>query len=166
MGGVQILGDLFQQGRQTLHIQTKLNSYSTSFTLNLLNYFTHVISLLGDSFPGHNINRLTSMVCDARLREDVVLSAQAPGHVVPRDSPRAHPAFLRRVAIVVGAPRILGPSQEETGGVFLCPWKAEGSQCTLLPFDLSESSARREKEGLQGAWTAVLKRRTLIVPSR
>uniref|UniRef100_A0A452QNP7 Integrin subunit alpha 2b n=1 Tax=Ursus americanus TaxID=9643 RepID=A0A452QNP7_URSAM len=45
-----------------------------------------------------------------------------------------------RVAIVVGAPRTLGPSQEETGGVFLCPWKAEGSQCTLLPFDLNDET--------------------------
>lgn len=70
------------------------------------------------------------------------------------------------MAIVVGAPRTLGPSQEETGGVFLCPWKAEGSQCTLLPFDLSESSARRDKEGLPEAWTAWLQRPTLLVPSR
>ncbi|XP_004772590.1 integrin alpha-IIb isoform X2 [Mustela putorius furo] len=45
-----------------------------------------------------------------------------------------------RVAIVVGAPRTLGPSQEETGGVFLCPWKAEGTQCTMLPFDLNDET--------------------------
>ncbi|XP_048222306.1 integrin alpha-IIb isoform X2 [Perognathus longimembris pacificus] len=44
------------------------------------------------------------------------------------------------VAIVVGAPRTLGPSQEETGGVFLCPWKAEGGQCTSLPFDLRDET--------------------------
>ncbi|XP_069883973.1 integrin alpha-IIb isoform X2 [Dipodomys merriami] len=44
------------------------------------------------------------------------------------------------VAIVVGAPQTMGPSQEETGGVFLCPWKAEGGQCTLLPFDLRDES--------------------------
>ncbi|XP_034883181.1 integrin alpha-IIb [Mirounga leonina] len=45
-----------------------------------------------------------------------------------------------RVAIVAGAPRTLGPSQEETGGVFLCPWRAEGSQCTLLPFHLNDET--------------------------
>lgn len=65
------------------------------------------------------------------------------------------------MAIVVGAPRTLGRSQEETGGVFLCPWRAEGGQCTSLPFDLSESHARREKEGLEGAWTARLQPPTL-----
>lgn len=41
----------------------------------------------------------------------------------------------------------MGRSQEETGGVFLCPWRAEGGQCTSLPFDLSESHTRREREG-------------------
>ncbi|KAF4012681.1 hypothetical protein G4228_003986 [Cervus hanglu yarkandensis] len=40
------------------------------------------------------------------------------------------------VFVVVGAPRTLGRSEEETGGVFLCPWKAEGGQCSSLPFDL------------------------------
>lgn len=55
----------------------------------------------------------------------------------------AHSAFLRSVSIVVGAPRALSPSQEETGGVFLCPWKATGGNCTPLTFDLSESPARR-----------------------
>ncbi|XP_007455178.1 PREDICTED: integrin alpha-IIb [Lipotes vexillifer] len=44
------------------------------------------------------------------------------------------------VSIVVGAPRTLGRSQEETGGVFLCPWKAEGDQCTSLPFDLNDET--------------------------
>ncbi|KAL2764887.1 integrin alpha-IIb preproprotein, partial [Daubentonia madagascariensis] len=44
------------------------------------------------------------------------------------------------VAIVVGAPRTRGPSQEETGGVFLCPWRAEGGQCTSLLFDLSDET--------------------------
>uniref|UniRef100_A0A8C0QYZ0 Integrin subunit alpha 2b n=1 Tax=Canis lupus dingo TaxID=286419 RepID=A0A8C0QYZ0_CANLU len=45
-----------------------------------------------------------------------------------------------RVAFVVGAPRTLGRSQEETGGVFLCPWRAEGGQCTSLPFDLNDET--------------------------
>ncbi|XP_039702645.1 integrin alpha-IIb isoform X2 [Pteropus medius] len=44
------------------------------------------------------------------------------------------------MAIVVGAPRTLGRSQEETGGVFLCPWRAEGGQCTSLPFDLNDET--------------------------
>ncbi|XP_057571743.1 integrin alpha-IIb isoform X2 [Hippopotamus amphibius kiboko] len=44
------------------------------------------------------------------------------------------------VSIVVGAPRTLGRSQEETGGVFLCPWKAEGSQCISLTFDLNDET--------------------------
>nr|XP_025842677.1 integrin alpha-IIb [Vulpes vulpes] len=47
-----------------------------------------------------------------------------------------------RVAFVVGAPRTLGHSQEETGGVFLCPWRAEGGQCTSLPFDLNDETRR------------------------
>lgn len=53
----------------------------------------------------------------------------------------AHPAFLCSVSIVVGAPRALSTSQEETGGVFLCPWKATGGNCTSLSFDFSESPA-------------------------
>ncbi|XP_047702005.1 integrin alpha-IIb isoform X2 [Prionailurus viverrinus] len=44
------------------------------------------------------------------------------------------------VAIVVGAPRTRGRSQEETGGVFLCPWRTEGGQCTSLPFDLNDET--------------------------
>ncbi|XP_058417162.1 integrin alpha-IIb [Diceros bicornis minor] len=46
------------------------------------------------------------------------------------------------VSIVVGAPRTLGRSQEETGGVFLCPWKAKGGQCTSLPFDLNDETRK------------------------
>ncbi|XP_006833774.1 PREDICTED: integrin alpha-IIb [Chrysochloris asiatica] len=46
------------------------------------------------------------------------------------------------VAIVVGAPRTLGDNEEETGGVFLCPWRAEGGQCTSLPFDLRDETRR------------------------
>ncbi|CAO2645565.1 Integrin alpha-IIb [Lemmus lemmus] len=44
------------------------------------------------------------------------------------------------VSIVVGAPRALSASQEETGGVFLCPWKASGGNCTSLPFDLRDET--------------------------
>ncbi|XP_077020275.1 integrin alpha-IIb [Tamandua tetradactyla] len=44
------------------------------------------------------------------------------------------------VAIVVGAPRTLGRNLEETGGVFLCPWRAEGNQCTSLPFDFRDET--------------------------
>lgn len=90
-----------------------------------------------------------------------MLPAQAPGHGVPRNLLRVHAAFLRSVGIVVGAPRTVGRSSEETGGVFLCPWRAEGDQCNSLPFNLSESHARREREGLEGAWTARLQRPTL-----
>lgn len=57
----------------------------------------------------------------------------------------AHSAFLHSVSIVVGAPRALSASQNETGGVFLCPWKANRSDCTSLFFDLSESHAWRGK---------------------
>ncbi|XP_037665873.1 integrin alpha-IIb isoform X2 [Choloepus didactylus] len=46
------------------------------------------------------------------------------------------------VAIVVGAPRTLGHGLEETGGVFLCPWRAEGDQCTSLTFDLSDETRK------------------------
>ncbi|KAM7069126.1 integrin alpha-IIb [Molossus nigricans] len=46
------------------------------------------------------------------------------------------------VAIVVGAPRTLGRNQEETGGVFLCPWRAEGGQCSSLPFDLNDETRK------------------------
>ncbi|KAM5273386.1 LOW QUALITY PROTEIN: integrin alpha-IIb [Ctenodactylus gundi] len=42
------------------------------------------------------------------------------------------------VSIVVGAPRTLGPNQEETGGLFLCPWRVEGNWCTSLHFDLRD----------------------------
>ncbi|XP_054449198.1 integrin alpha-IIb [Pteronotus mesoamericanus] len=48
----------------------------------------------------------------------------------------------RSVTIVVGAPRTLGRSQEETGGVFLCPWKAEGGQCSPLSFDLNDETRK------------------------
>lgn len=95
-----------------------------------------------------------------------MLSAQVPGRVVPGNPRHTHPAFHRSVAIVVGAPRTRGRSQEETGGVFLCPWRTEGGQCTSLPFDLSESCSRRQREGLQGAWTAELQRPILLAPSR
>ncbi|XP_015995238.2 integrin alpha-IIb isoform X2 [Rousettus aegyptiacus] len=44
------------------------------------------------------------------------------------------------VGIVVGAPRTVGRSSEETGGVFLCPWRAEGDQCNSLPFNLSDEN--------------------------
>lgn len=57
----------------------------------------------------------------------------------------AHPACLHSVSIVVGAPRALSASQEETGGVFLCPWKASGGECTSLAFELSESPAWKGK---------------------
>ncbi|ELV11226.1 Integrin alpha-IIb [Tupaia chinensis] len=63
-----------------------------------------------------------------------------PGYGLRWNVARIQPAFLCSVAIVVGAPRTLGPSQEETGGVYLCPWKAEGGPCTLLPFDLSDET--------------------------
>ncbi|KAM4842872.1 integrin alpha-IIb [Thomomys bottae] len=53
------------------------------------------------------------------------------------------------VAIVVGAPRTLGPSQEETGGVFLCPWKAEGGQCTSLAFDLRDETQNGDSQTFQ-----------------
>uniref|UniRef100_A0A8C2SDQ8 Integrin alpha-2 domain-containing protein n=1 Tax=Capra hircus TaxID=9925 RepID=A0A8C2SDQ8_CAPHI len=46
----------------------------------------------------------------------------------------------RSVSVVVGAPRTLGRSEEETGGVFLCPWKAEGGQCISLPFNLYDET--------------------------
>ncbi|XP_041491976.1 integrin alpha-IIb [Microtus oregoni] len=44
------------------------------------------------------------------------------------------------VSIVVGAPRALSASQEETGGVFLCPWKATGGNCTSLSFDFRDET--------------------------
>lgn len=89
-----------------------------------------------------------------------MLPARALENAVRRNPRSAHLAFLCSVSIVVGAPRTLGRSQEETGGVFLCPWKAEGDQCTSLPFDLSESRTRREREGLQGERTAGLQHPT------
>lgn len=67
-----------------------------------------------------------------------------------------HAAFLRSVAIVVGAPRTLGRNQEEVGGVFTCPWRPEGGQCSPLSFEFGECQAMREKEGLEGTWTAEL----------
>lgn len=44
------------------------------------------------------------------------------------------------VSIVVGAPRALNASQEETGGVFLCPWKVDGGKCNSLLFDLRDET--------------------------
>lgn len=64
-----------------------------------------------------------------------------------RIAPRAHAAFPPSVAVAVGAPRAQGRGQEETGGVFLCPWRAEGAPCAPLLFDLSESRARRGRAG-------------------
>lgn len=95
-----------------------------------------------------------------------MLPAQAPGHGVPQNPPRVHVAFLRSVAIVVGAPRTLGRSQEETGGVFLCPWRADEGQCTSLPFNLSESHARREREGLGGGGQPGFSAPPFLAPSR
>ncbi|XP_051013818.1 integrin alpha-IIb [Acomys russatus] len=54
------------------------------------------------------------------------------------------------VSIVVGAPRALSESQVETGGVFLCPWKANGSECTSLLFDLKDET---QVTGLQSFQT-------------
>ncbi|XP_055476322.1 integrin alpha-IIb [Psammomys obesus] len=47
------------------------------------------------------------------------------------------------VSIVVGAPRALSASQNETGGVFLCPWKASGGNCTSLFFDLRDETQHK-----------------------
>ncbi|XP_046533560.1 integrin alpha-IIb isoform X2 [Equus quagga] len=68
------------------------------------------------------------------------------------------------VSIVVGAPRTLGRSQEEMGGAFLCPWKAQGGQCTSLSFDLSESRARKEREELEGACQPSFSAPSLLCP--
>lgn len=87
-------------------------------------------------------------------------TARALGHGVPWNPRRPHAAFLCSVAIVVGAPRTLGRNREETGGVFLCPWRAEGGQCSSLSFDLSESHAKRKREGLEGACMAGLQHPT------
>lgn len=46
------------------------------------------------------------------------------------------------VSIVVGAPRALNANQEETGGVFLCPWKANNGTCTSLLFDLRDETRK------------------------
>lgn len=72
----------------------------------------------------------------------------------------AHPAFLHSVSIVVGAPRALNSSQEETGGVFLCPWKDNGGKCNSLLFDLSESQAWRRKGVPRWKWIARLQSST------
>ncbi|KAK2506387.1 hypothetical protein MC885_020142 [Smutsia gigantea] len=53
------------------------------------------------------------------------------------------------VAIVVGAPRTLDQSREETGGVFLCPWRAEGGQCSSLPFDLNNEIRKTGSQTFQ-----------------
>uniref|UniRef100_F6V3C6 Integrin subunit alpha 2b n=1 Tax=Equus caballus TaxID=9796 RepID=F6V3C6_HORSE len=53
------------------------------------------------------------------------------------------------VSIVVGAPRTLGRSQEEMGGAFLCPWKAEGGQCTSLSFDLNDETRNTSSQIFQ-----------------
>ncbi|XP_016057513.1 PREDICTED: integrin alpha-IIb [Miniopterus natalensis] len=44
------------------------------------------------------------------------------------------------VAIAVGAPRTMGRDQDETGGVFLCPWRADGGDCSPLPFNLNDET--------------------------
>ncbi|XP_071460109.1 integrin alpha-IIb [Marmota flaviventris] len=54
-----------------------------------------------------------------------------------------------RVAIVVGAPRNLGPNQEETGGVFLCPWNAAGGQCSPLSFNFNDETRNIGSQTLQ-----------------
>lgn len=94
-----------------------------------------------------------------------MLPPQALGHEVPQNPRSAHSAFLCSVFVVVGAPRTLGRSEEETGGVFLCPWKAEGGQCSSLPFDLSESRTEKgrgyEESGQPGF--SIL---PLLLPSR
>ncbi|XP_036614055.1 integrin alpha-IIb [Trichosurus vulpecula] len=46
------------------------------------------------------------------------------------------------VGIVVGAPRAVSPQGEETGGVFLCPWAAQGSTCSPLTFDLKDQTSK------------------------
>uniref|UniRef100_A0A8C8SXX9 Integrin alpha-IIb n=1 Tax=Peromyscus maniculatus bairdii TaxID=230844 RepID=A0A8C8SXX9_PERMB len=53
------------------------------------------------------------------------------------------------VSIVVGAPRALSASQEETGGVFLCPWKASGGECTSLAFELRDETRHVGLQSLQ-----------------
>lgn len=53
------------------------------------------------------------------------------------------------VAIVVGAPRTLDQSRKETGGVFLCPWRAEGGQCSSLPFDLNDEIRKIDSQTFQ-----------------
>lgn len=68
------------------------------------------------------------------------------------------------VSIVVGAPRALSASQEETGGVFLCPWKANGGKCTSLTFDLSETPAWRGEEGQEEVDGGAPKRLPFLCP--
>lgn len=61
--------------------------------------------------------------------------------------PRIHGALTQLWRSVVhrgGAPRTLGRSEEETGGIFLCPLEAEGGQCISLPFN-PVSLAQEEK---------------------
>ncbi|KAM9597119.1 integrin alpha-IIb [Trichechus inunguis] len=53
------------------------------------------------------------------------------------------------VGIVVGAPRALDRSSEETGGVFLCRWRAEGGQCTSLPFNLKDDTQNMGSQTFQ-----------------
>lgn len=53
------------------------------------------------------------------------------------------------VSIVVGAPRALNASQAETGGVFLCPWKANGGECTSLQFDLKDETRHIGRQSFQ-----------------
>ncbi|KAM6163562.1 integrin alpha-IIb [Rhynchocyon petersi] len=53
------------------------------------------------------------------------------------------------VGFVVGAPRNLGRPQEETGGVFLCRWKAEGGQCTPLSLDLNDETQKEDSQTFQ-----------------
>ncbi|EDM06216.1 rCG33119 [Rattus norvegicus] len=53
------------------------------------------------------------------------------------------------VSIVVGAPRALNANQEETGGVFLCPWKANNGTCTSLLFDLRDETRKLSLQTFQ-----------------
>ncbi|KAL0597664.1 Integrin alpha-IIb [Plecturocebus cupreus] len=106
------------------------------------------------------MRKYASVVCAVSLRKDGPVSpcyivfravppAQVPGPGIRWNLRGAQPAFLCRVAIVVGAPRTLGPSQEETGGVFLCPWRAEGGQCSSLLFDLRDETRYVGSQTLQ-----------------
>ncbi|XP_037348627.1 integrin alpha-IIb [Talpa occidentalis] len=53
------------------------------------------------------------------------------------------------VIIVVGAPQTLGRDEEKMGGVFLCPWRAEGDQCNSLLFDLNDETRKAGAQTFQ-----------------